>query len=188
MGRGCGSRPDRAHRRIGRRRAVLARRRFRGRDTGRRILDPARTRRARGRLAAQRGRNGAVPVIDPSVALRLDGKVAVVTGATRGIGRAIAEACVQAGAGVVVVARKPEELEETERALRSLGGQVATFQGSVSDPAVAEESVALAVEKLGSCDIVVNNAAINPVFAPLMEADLGAVAKVFDANIVGPLR
>jgi NAD(P)-dependent dehydrogenase (short-subunit alcohol dehydrogenase family) len=127
-------------------------------------------------------------VIDPATSLRLDGKVALITGATRGIGRAIAEACVQAGAGVVVVARKPDELEETEQALRALGGEVATFQGSVGDPAVAEASVALAVERLGRCDIVVNNAAINPVFAPLMEADLGAVTKVLDANIVGPLR
>jgi NAD(P)-dependent dehydrogenase (short-subunit alcohol dehydrogenase family) len=127
-------------------------------------------------------------VIDPAAALRLDGKVALITGGTRGIGRAIAEACVRAGAGVVVVARKPDELDETERALRSLGGEVATFQGSVSDPAVADESVAIAIDKLGSCDLVVNNAAINPVFAPLMEADLGAVAKVLDANIVGPLR
>jgi 3-oxoacyl-[acyl-carrier protein] reductase len=127
-------------------------------------------------------------VIDPATLLRLEGKVVLVTGGTRGIGRAIAEACAAAGAGVVVVARKPDELQETEAALREIGGGVATFQGSVGDPAVAEASVQHAIAELGGCDIVVNNAAINPVFGPLMDADLGAVAKVFDANIVGPLR
>jgi NAD(P)-dependent dehydrogenase (short-subunit alcohol dehydrogenase family) len=127
-------------------------------------------------------------VIDPERILRLDGKVALVTGATRGIGRAIAEACAAAGADVVVVARKPPELDETEKALRALGRRVITVQGSVGDPEIAEQSVARAVAELGGCDIVVNNAAINPVYGPLMDADLGAVTKIFDANISGPLR
>jgi NAD(P)-dependent dehydrogenase (short-subunit alcohol dehydrogenase family) len=127
-------------------------------------------------------------VIDPARILRLDGKVALVTGATRGIGRAIAEACAGAGADIAVVARKPAELEETEKALAELGARVITVQGSVGDAAIAETAVARAVDELGGCDIVVNNAAINPVYGPLMDADLGAVAKVFDANITGPLR
>jgi 3-oxoacyl-[acyl-carrier protein] reductase len=127
-------------------------------------------------------------VIDPARALRLDGRVAVITGATRGIGRAIAEACAAAGAGVVVVARKPDELEETEKALRELGAPTITVRGSVGDPEIASLAVQRAVDELGRCDIIVNNAAVNPVFAPLMDADLGAVAKVLDANVVGPLR
>jgi 3-oxoacyl-[acyl-carrier protein] reductase len=120
--------------------------------------------------------------------LRIDGRVALVTGGTRGIGRAIAEAIAAAGGGVMVVARKPDELAETEAALRDIGAPVATYQGSVGDAAVADASVAACIEQLGRIDIVVNNAAINPVFAPLMEADLGAVTKIFDANITGPLR
>ncbi len=127
-------------------------------------------------------------MIDLERMLRLDGRVALVTGATRGIGRAIAEACASAGADIVVVARKPAELEETEKALAALGRRVVTVQGSVGDAAVAETAVARAMDELGRCDIVVNNAAINPVYGPLMDADLGAVAKVFDANITGPLR
>jgi len=127
-------------------------------------------------------------VIDPATAFRLDGKSVLVTGGTRGIGRAIAEACANAGAAIGVVARKPDELAETEAALRAIGSDVVTITGSVGDPAVADDAVTTMIGKLGSCDIVINNAAINPAFGPLMEADLGAVAKILDANIVGPLR
>ena len=127
-------------------------------------------------------------MIDPGSVLRIDGKAVLVTGGTRGIGRAIAEACAAAGAHVCVVARKPEELDETEAALGAIGAKVLSFRGSVGDPEVADGAVSAMMDAFGACDIVVNNAAINPVFGPLMDADLGAVAKVFDANIVGPLR
>jgi 3-oxoacyl-[acyl-carrier protein] reductase len=127
-------------------------------------------------------------VIAPERVLRLDGKVALVTGGTRGIGRAIAEACGNAGAGVAVVARKADELAATTAALDAIGAPVTTVQGSVGDPEIAERAVEETIAALGRCDIVVNNAAVNPVFAPLMDADMGAVAKVFDANIAGPLR
>ena len=127
-------------------------------------------------------------MIDPATALRLDGKAVLVTGGTRGIGRAIAEAAAAAGADVCLVARKPAELEEAAAAITALGTTVLTVVGSVGDPAVAESSVQQMIERFGRCDVVVNNAAINPVFAPLMDADLGAVAKLFDANITAPLR
>jgi NAD(P)-dependent dehydrogenase (short-subunit alcohol dehydrogenase family) len=127
-------------------------------------------------------------VIDPATAFRLDDKAVLVTGGTRGIGRAIAEAAANAGASVTVVARKPDELDETAKAIGELGVGVITVQGSVGDPAVADQAVQGTIDAFGRCDVVVNNAAINPVFAPLMDTDLGAVTKVFDANITGPLR
>jgi 3-oxoacyl-[acyl-carrier protein] reductase len=127
-------------------------------------------------------------VIDPATILRLDGKAVLVTGGTRGIGRAIVEAAAAAGADVCVVARKPAELEETEAAVSAIGSKVVTVTGSVGDAEIAEAAVRTMIDELGRCDVVVNNAAINPVFGPLMEADLGAVAKVLDANVVAPLR
>lgn len=128
-------------------------------------------------------------MIDPATMLRIDGRSAVVTGGTRGIGRAIAEACAAAGANVMVVARKPDELAETADALEKVGGGgVATFRGSVGDPDVAAGAVGECMAAFGSCDIVVNNAAVNPAFGPLMDVDNGAVTKIFDANITGPLR
>ncbi|HEX5096485.1 MAG TPA: SDR family NAD(P)-dependent oxidoreductase, partial [Acidimicrobiia bacterium] len=127
-------------------------------------------------------------MIDPESALRIDGQAVLVTGGTRGIGRAIAEAAGAAGASVAVLARKPDELEETAKAIAAIGAPVTTVQGSVGDPEMPERAVAAMLDAFGRCDAVVNNAAVNPAFGPLMDADMGAVAKVWDANIAGPLR
>jgi len=126
-------------------------------------------------------------VIDPGTVFRLDGKVALITGGTRGIGRAIAEAYAAAGAGVCVLARKPDELAETEAALAALGAPAVTVAGSAGDPAVIETAVSRCVSELGRLDILVNNAATNPAFGPMIETEPSRVRKVLEVNVEGAL-
>lgn len=126
-------------------------------------------------------------VFDASTAMRVDGKVAFVTGGTRGIGRGIAEAFVHAGAAVCVTARKTEELEETVESLQAMGGTVTAHQGSAGTVEVAEEGISHCVETLGACDILVNNAATNPFFGALVEAEPEMVRKTWQVNQEGPL-
>ncbi len=126
-------------------------------------------------------------MIDAGTALRLDGRVALVTGGTRGIGRAIAEAFAAAGASVCVLARKPDELEETAGSLRSVGGDVLTVAGSAGDHAVVDEAVDRCTKELGRLDVLVNNAATNPAFGPMIETEPSAVRKVLEVNVEGAL-
>lgn len=116
------------------------------------------------------------------------GRVALVTGATRGIGFGIAQELVSRGARVVITARKPDELERAVGELdpRDEGLAVAA-RGSADDEEHQAAACALAVEEFGRLDHLVNNAAVNPQYGPLIEADLGAVRKVFEVNVTALL-
>lgn len=116
----------------------------------------------------------------------LDGKVAVITGASRGIGLGIAQRLVDEGARVVLTARKPEALEE---AVATLGGPEYAIgvAGNAADAGHREETVARAVETFGRLDLLVNNTGINPAFGLLMDLDLDVARKIADTNAIAAL-
>lgn len=116
----------------------------------------------------------------------LQGRTAVVTGASRGIGLAVAQRLVAEGARVCVTARKPEALEE---AVASLGGpdHAIGVAGNAGDAAHRDEAVARTLEAFGSVDLLVNNTGINPVYGPLMGLDLAAARKITEVNVVAAL-
>jgi len=126
---------------------------------------------------------------DTSPGSDLTGRVALVTGASRGIGKAIAAALLARGASVALTARHAEPLAEAAGELRALGhgGQVLELPGNAGDADTRAEAVRRTVAELGGLDILINNTGINPVYGALMDADLDAVRKIFDVNVVAAL-
>jgi NAD(P)-dependent dehydrogenase (short-subunit alcohol dehydrogenase family) len=121
------------------------------------------------------------------VGRELAGRVALVTGASKGIGRAIAAAFADAGASVMLSSRKLEGLEAAAETIRAAtpDARVATFAANAGDPEQAATCVAACVEQLGALDILVNNAATNPSMGATIDADLGAWDKTFQVNVRG---
>jgi len=116
----------------------------------------------------------------------LTGRVAIITGGTRGIGRAIAGGFVEAGASVVVASRKAEACVETETALLALGGAALGVPTHMGDLDAVATLVTRTVDRFGHIDIVVNNAATG-IALPLGELSADAWQKVFDVNVRGPV-
>jgi len=118
------------------------------------------------------------------VAADLRGRTAIVTGASRGIGLAIAEALLQGGANVVLTSRHQEA---ADTAASSLGSERAVgFGAHATDEEAAAACVAFAIESFGSLDILVNNAGTNPAFGPVVDQDKGRFMKTLDVNLWAP--
>lgn len=117
---------------------------------------------------------------------RFDGKTAIVTGASRGIGLAIAQRLVADGARVCVTARKKDALDAV---VAELGGpeHAIAVAGRADDVEHQTEAIERTLETFGSVDFLVNNAGINPMFGPMVELDLAAARKVFEVNCLAAI-
>jgi dehydrogenase/reductase SDR family protein 4 len=118
----------------------------------------------------------------------LHNKIAIVTGASKGIGRAIALAYGQQGATVIVSSRKQEAVDETAKEFRHMGINAHGVACHMGDLDQVKNLLDYVVKELGGVDIIVNNAATNPVFGPILDTDMQAFDKIMAVNLKGPLE
>jgi len=125
---------------------------------------------------------------DPYPSVDLSGQVAVITGASRGIGRAVAEGAAAAGAHVVLLSRRLEGVEAVGAAIEAAGGRALALAAHVGEPGSVEAAVAEAAERLGGIDLLVNNAGTCPHYGPVLEASEALWDKTMDVNARGAWR
>jgi NAD(P)-dependent dehydrogenase (short-subunit alcohol dehydrogenase family) len=116
--------------------------------------------------------------------VRLDDRVALITGASRGIGLAIAQEMARSGARVMISSRKPDALEA---AVATIDGEAAWHAANAGEPTDAETCVAATVERFGRVDVLVNNAATNPYMGRTIDIDRPRLDKTISVNWAGPL-
>ena len=119
--------------------------------------------------------------------LSLEGKVAVVTGGSKGIGRRIAEVFAEAGAAVAIAARGQEDLTQAAKEIEAAGGKALPIQTDVSDPQAVKALIDRTVAELGTLDILVNNAGSAPFLSTLDQIRESGFEKYFRINFLGAL-
>ena len=119
---------------------------------------------------------------------QLEGKVAIITGASKGIGEGIAHALAEAGARVVVSSRKKEAVDEVAQALAEKGFEALAFAANAGNPEDLQKLTEATKDTFGGIDIIVNNAAANPVFGPVENTESWAYDKIMDVNLKGPFE
>ena len=119
------------------------------------------------------------------ISFDLTGRVALVTGASRGIGEAIAQAFAQHGADVIVSSRKQEACDEVAREIVAAGGDAVALACHIGDMEALQALFARIQAEYGRLDVLVNNAATNPYYGHVLDTDLGAFQKTVDVNIRG---
>ena len=115
----------------------------------------------------------------------LSGKVAIVAGASSGIGRSIATRFAQEGAAIVLVARRSERLDQLAQEIENAGGSATPVTGDVIDFATHEQAVATALQKYGGLDVAINNAGLVGQMCPLAELSLAEWSQVLAVNLTG---
>ncbi len=118
-------------------------------------------------------------------AFRLDDKVAIITGSSRGIGEAVARLFANQGAHVVISSREIESCEAVARSIRDTGGQATAIACHVGDPDQRQALIEGAVASLGRVDILVNNAATNPYFGHILDTPESMLDKTVEVNLTG---
>lgn len=121
----------------------------------------------------------------PTPNFSLKDKVAIITGASRGIGLAIAQAYAASGAKLVLASRKQAGLDEAAELIRAAGGEVLAVAAHTGDPQAVTSLVARAVEAFGGVDILVNNAGTNPHFGPILSSEDSHWQKTIEVNLLG---
>lgn len=133
-------------------------------------------------MSVEKKNSGAINLFD------LHGKVAIVTGASKGIGERMARALAEFGAKVVISSRKQESLDKVAEGLKSEGLDITGIACHVGDDEQVQTLVNKTVEIYGGVDILINNAATNPVFGPIAESDAGVFDKIMDINVKAPFK